>query len=428
MDIKINIEKNNVVTGRSILSSSAKLLDTTIENCTYLEFRTFCDFLESVVLYDDVYIIGNFNSKESNAKDLMLKLNEINDNKFIHILKDSNDKFVINGLSVGKEIKKIVENTFGKKISFVRKQLLPKNFIFRYNDDEKTNFLNKISIALDKENKVEEISTIITDLYKENTNSEFIRHLLRAFEIAAVASVINGSAKFTGSRKPLGLLIYEKNKKIKLKTLTKQIYGYANSLYIAKQSTNKDAPYFQTLLLSIFLNKIKTSTDYLETIIEIRKEFDSFRNNFSQKGCISKKKIDKYNKDLYKTLKYYSEIYRLSSNSNFKNLLQKYSKELFLDEQNINIEYEYTDDEIKDNDSTTANINLTKIAKNSIKFIRDFSRNILINRRNAPLTRYFVEFLNSDSYLLQNDLFSINEFQKNKFFKFDLFLKKYNLM
>jgi len=426
--MEINIEKNNVVTGRSILSSSAKILDTTIENCTYLEFRTFCDFLESVVLYDNVYIIGEFNSKERNAKDLMLKLNELNNNNFIHILKDSNDKFVINKLNVDKEIRSIVENTFGKRISFIRKQLLPKNFIFRYNDDEKTNFLNKISLVLDKENTVEEISTIIADLYKEDTNSEFIRHLLRAFEIAAVASLINGSAKFTGSRKPLGFLIYEKNKGIKLKTLTKQIYGYANSLFITKQTINKDTPYFQTLLLSIFLNKIKTSNDYLEIIIEIRKEFDTFRNNCSQKECSSKKKYDKNNKALYNTLKYYSEIYRLSSNSNFKNLIQKYSKELFLDEQNINIEYEYTDDEIESDDSTTANINLTKIAKNSIKFIREYRRNILINKKNAPLTKYFVELLNSDSFSLQNDLFSINEFHKNKMKKFDLFLKKYKMI
>ena len=102
-----------------------------------------------------------------------------------------------------------------------------------------------------KKDVVEKISTIIANLYKEDTNSEFVRHLLRAFEIAAVASIINGSAKFTGSRKPLGFLICQKNKEIKLKSLTEKIYGYANSLFLTKQTLSKEMPYFQTLLLSI---------------------------------------------------------------------------------------------------------------------------------------------------------------------------------
>lgn len=428
MNIEINIENNNIVSGRSILSSPAKILNPKIKNCTYLEFRTFCDFLESVVLYDNLYIIGEFNQKETNAKELMLKLNELNNEKFIHILNDSNDKFVINKLNVDKEVKKIVESTFGKEISFIRKQLLPKNFIFRYNDDEKTNFLNKISLVVDKKNVIEKISAIITDLYKEDTNSEFIRHLLRAFEIAAVASLINGSAKYTGSRKPLGFLINEKNNEIKFKTITNQIYGYTNSLFLTKQSLNKDTPYFRTLILSIFLEKAKISNNYYKIIIDLRKEFESFRTNFSQKKCNSKIENDRNDKSLFNTLKYYNEIYRLSSNSNFKNLMKKYSKELLLDEQNINIEYEYTDDEIENDDSTTTNINLTKIAKNSIKFILEYRRNISINKKNIPLTLYFVNLLNSNNNSLNNNLFHINEFHRNKMKKFDLFLKKYKIL
>jgi len=427
---KIDISKNNVVSGRSLLTSSAKILDSKIKNCRYLEYRTFIDFLESVILHDNVYIIGNFNEKETKASDLMQKLNELNGSEFIHTLNDSKNHFIINNISVDKIFKEILDNTFSNNIQFIRKQLIPENYIYRYNEDEKTKFLETISRISNGDNVntiTDDIQKEIEKLHKKDTNSEFIKHLFRAFEIAAVAKIINGTAKFTGSRKPVGFLIKTKNKEFKFKSKIYRIYHYANTLFLKNQDISK-SEYYAPLIFVIFLNKLKQLdyNDPLKLIIELRNEFNSYRDYQSINKTSTKKENDKNDKKLYQTFKFYNEIYRLSSDKYLCNFFKKLFNEIFNKNESINLDYEYSNVE-DENDSLTGKINVMLLLKNLAIFINDSYINKTIKKHNKPLTKYFVEALSLKEVKIKNKLFQINEYHKNKMKKFDKFLKKYKI-
>jgi len=424
-DIRIDTDKCIAVTGKSILSSSAKILSTDVSKCTYLEYRTFCDFLEAVILHEKVYVLGQFSERENQAADLMEKLNELNKSNFIFLLNDSDNKFFINRQDVDRQLKNIAINVFQNKISFIRKQLLPKSFTYRYNDDEKTSFINDITLS--DQGQVEIIRDVIVNLFNTKTNSEFLKHLLRGFVIASVASILNGTAKLTGSRKPLSLLIKEKNKDYNFETDLFKIYQHVNNLYLLKQSDNTKQ-FFHPLLLTIFLKRIQSKTDSLILIIKLREEFKQIREAYLNIELNSKKEINKKSKRLQNTYKYFNEIYRFASNNNLKNLGRKYSKELLLDESSVEMKYEFekNNDDTKDDSKVSAGINITKVAKNAIKFIVEFARNKIINKQNEPLTSYFVEQLNTKVPLIE-DFIVIDEFHRNKMRIFDKLISKNKL-
>ncbi len=112
----MNCYKNSVVAGRSILSSAAKILNNNITQCTFLEYKTFSDFLESVILHDYLYIYGNFTSFEEDAKELYDKLNSY-DNRFIYIIDDKTDILTINNVNIDEKIKDLISRIFSNKIS-----------------------------------------------------------------------------------------------------------------------------------------------------------------------------------------------------------------------------------------------------------------------------------------------------------------------
>ena len=424
-DITINSDKCIVVSGKSILSSSAKILSLEISRCTYLEYKTFCDFLESVILHEKIYVLGDFSERENQASDLMNKLNELNETEFIHIINDSVDKFFINRNSIDIQIKRLVDNTFNNEISFIRKQLIPKSFTYRYNDDEKTSFLADIN-SIDIED-IDLLKNKIVNLFNNNPNSEFVKHLFRGFVIASVASILNGTAKFTGSRKAIGFLIKKKNKEQRFETDLFKLYQHVNTLYLVKQKGNQNL-FYQPLLFSIFLSHFEKNKNPLSAIMDLRKEFQHMREIYLNVPITTKKEINKKNTRLENTYNYFDEIYRFASNNNFKNLGSKYSKELLLDESSVEMKYEFDDsDNESDEDSNTSTaINIAKIVKNAIKFLVEFRRNGIINKQNEPLTTYFVKQLNSDILSIENFI-EINEFHKKRMKDYDNLIAKNKL-
>lgn len=435
--ISIDTGKSIVVSGKSILSSTAKILSTNVSRCTYLEYRTFCDFLEAVVLHEKVYILGEFSRRDNLSKDLMQQLNLLNKSEFIFLIDDSNRKFFINRQDVDSQIKNLMNNVFQNKVSFIRKQLLQKSFTSRHNDDERMFFLDDITTSLEefttsnkKEKESEIIKGVIINHCNKQSNSEFLKHLFRGFVIASVATILNGTAKLTGSRKPLSLVIKTNNPKCCFDTDLFKIYQYVNSLYLSKQ-TKDDSHFFQPLLLSIFLKEIQyhNKEESLSLIIKLRKKFKRIRNVYSNIKSDSQREINRKNKKFKNAYKYYNEIYRFASNNNIKNLWSKYSKELFLDEVDTDVkhEFEYNSNEQIENTLTiSSKINIITVVKNAAKFLIQFCKNTIINIQNKPLTTYFVKLLNSQMPVI-DDFIVIDEFHKNKMKTFDNLIAKHKL-
>lgn len=421
-NITINTNKCIAISGKSILSSSAKILSPEFPRCTYLEYRTFCDFLECVILHDEIYVIGDFTERENRASNLMNNLNAQNKTDFIHVIDDSVDKFFINRTSIDVQLKKIVDNTFNNDISFIRKQLIPKSFTYRYNEDEKTTFLTNIQSSDFEDTEL--LKNKLIELFNNHPNSEFVKHLFRAGLIASVASTLNATAKFTGSRKPIGFLIEKKNKEQRFDTDLNKLYKHVNGLYLKKQKNNQNQ-FYQPLLFSIFLKHFEKNKDCFSVIMSLRNEFRHMREVYLNVPLTTKKEINKKNKRLEKTHKYFDEIYRLASNNNLKNLCRKYLKELLLDESSIEMKYKF--DNIngdQDNDSnTSSSINIVNIFKNAIKFLVEFWRNGTINKQNKPLTTYFAKLLNADDLPIDNFI-EINEFNKKGMEQYDSLITK----
>ena len=124
---------NAAVTGKSILTSSVKLLKPDIRNCTYLEFKSFCDFIEAVVIHNNIIILGPFTDRETEALDLVRKLNTQNGIPFIHLEDITEDKLIINNNNVDVVFKEIISKTFtNQNIEFIRHQLFQKSYMDRY--------------------------------------------------------------------------------------------------------------------------------------------------------------------------------------------------------------------------------------------------------------------------------------------------------
>lgn len=421
-DTTINTNKCIAISGKSILSSSAKILLPEISRCTYLEYRTFCDLLECVILHDEVYVLGDFSERENQASNLMKSLNTLNKTDFIHVINDSVDKLFINRTSIDVQLKKIVDNTFNSDISFIRKQLIPKSFTYRYNEDEKAAFLASIK-SIDLEN-IELLKNKIINLFDNSPNSEFVKHLFRGFLIASVASILNGTAKFTGLRKPIGFLIKKKNKEQHFETNLFKLYQHVNGLYLKKQKDNQNE-FYQPLLFSIFLKHIKKNKNPISVIVNLRNEFQHMREVYLNIPITTKKEANKKSKSFENTYKYFDEIYRFASNNHLKNLGKKYSNELLLDSSSIEMKYEVNDSENEsDGDSNASStINIAKIVKNAIKFLVEFTRNGVINRKNKPLTTYLVKQLNTDILPIE-DFIKINEFNKKRMKSYDNLVTK----
>ena len=244
--------------------------------------------------------------------------------------------------------------------------------------------------------------------------------------------MIKGTVRFTGSRKPLGALIILKNKIFKFETTSFSIYKYTNSLFMNYQKElvlSNQIAFYHPLMLSIFLNKLENKMDSLDTIINLRKEFESFRkvnSKISVNLNLASSRL-KYSKFRKNTKKYLNEIYRFASDNNFLNLLRKYYKEILLDEPNIKLDFDFNESEDDKNAGTSTSINLAKIIKNIIKFTVDFFKNRKIKKKTSTLSKYFAELINSKFITFESKLINIKEFQTKKMKVFDQFVKNFNL-
>jgi hypothetical protein len=414
---------NSVVSGRSLLASPAKLLNPNIEHCTYLEYKTFCDFLEAVLLHEEVYIIGDFNEREKTALSFMQKLNS--NGEFIFTVDDSKDIFFIGDNNIDVRIKEIVSHTFNDRISFIRKQLLQYIYTDRYNDDERIEFLTNVIEIINKpgSNILSEIQSLIINKFRSARDSEFTKHLLRAVNIAAYSSFINGSAKFTGSRKPLGILIIKKNSHFNFSTPAFTIYKLLNFLFIKNQKKiieEEKLNYFQPLILSIFLHKLDKKENAIDTLLILRNEFKEFRNK-----CKIKFNTGGINL-ISDTKKYFNEVNRLSSNNNFLNLLKKYYREILLDD-NINIDYEVSESESTQESSSTTSVPISRIVKNIIKFNIEFYKNKKIKKDSSPLVNYFTLLKKGELSTFDHKIVKVNEYYKNNMKTFDSFINEFNI-
>lgn len=434
-----NIE-NAAVTGKSILTSSVKILNTDIRNCTYLEFKSFCDFIEAVVIHDNIIILGPFTDRETEALDLVQKLNTENKSPFIYLEDSTEDKLIINNNNVDVVFKEILSKTFrSQSIEFVRHQLFQKSHTNRYTDDEKTEYLDQfVKICTesdDDENCFNSLEEHLANYFKSARESEFIKYLFRAFMIATYAKIVNGTALFTGSRKPIGALIKERNQEFPFVTLPCSIYRYANSIYLNNKRHlffEEKIKFYYPLLLSIVTGKIKSKETVLHTIFELRTEFKEFRKNIvEQENHLTGAKAIKKHKNLIKDTKsYYNEIGLFLSDSILSNLGKKYSNEIIFDEVEVKFQYEDDTDNTNgegDETSTSSSLNVIKIAKHAVKFLRDFSKYKKTKQLTKPLGMYLCNYLNEDKIHPLDTIINIKEYYYQNMRVFDKFTRKNNL-
>jgi len=430
---------NTAVTGKSILTSSAKILNTDIRNCTYLEYKSFCDFIEAVVIHDNIVILGPFTQMENKALELLQKLNAENGSTFVHVEDIKTDKLIVNNNNIDNVFKDILSRTFrNQNVEFVRHQLFQKIHTDRYTDDEKNEYLKSfVKIYTESENDTSCFNTLeefLENSFRSARESEFIKYLFRAFMIAAYSKSINGTALFTGSRKPIGALIKERNEEFSFETLPCSIYRYANSIYLNHKRhlfLEEKIKFYYPLLLSIVMGKIENKGDVLDTIFKLRTEFMEFRKNIVEKERHSNAaKVIKKHEKLMKDIKsFYDERGQLLSDNNLSNLGRKYSKELIFDKIDFKLQFEDDKDSSdgEDGSSMSSSINLYKIVKNGVKFIRDYFINRKIRRLTKPLGKYLCDYLNQNKIHPLNKIINIEDYYYQKMRVFDKFVRKHNL-
>ena len=433
-----NIE-NAAVSGKSMLTSSLKIMKPDINNCTYLEFKSFCDFIEALVIHDNIIILGPFTDKEKEASDWVQQLNAKNKIPLIHIEDTRQKKLLINNNNVDVAFKEVLSKTFlNQDIEFVRHQLFQKSPTDRYTDDEKNAYLSRF-VNIFKESSNDEtcfhkFEQYLSTSFKSARESEFIKYLFRAFMIAAYAKSINGTALFTGSRKPIGALIKQRNTDYLFQTYPCSVYRYANSIYLNHKRHlffEEKIKFYYPLLLSIVAKKTKNKQSVLDTIFELREEFKDFRAKIAAKEnqSIAAKAIKKHKKLLKQTRSFYDERGRLLSDNNLSNLGKKYSSELLFDETEVKLQFEGESDnsDEDDNSSASASLNLVKIAKNVVKFTRDFFINRKIKRLTKPLGGYLCNYLNQNGIPPLETIINIKDYYFQDMRVFDKFNRKNNL-
>lgn len=430
MNGNLQIDLNACISGRSLLSSTAKILKRNTKECTYLEFRTFCDFLEAISLHDTIYIITNIEDITRDIQELVDFFNNHYNRQIISFINIKEERFLVNSNSVDTIIKELIDIVFDGKMSFIRQQLYANKETSRRTDDSKDDYLECFTSLLKEENYIinEKYLDFFVNTFHNNSDSEFKKHLFRAIIIAAVAIAAKGTAKFTGTRKSIGGFIIERYKKYTFSSFPHFIYCYANSLYMNKKRNiffDKKLDYYHHLLLSIY-QSISNDSTQLKTMFTFRDIFEGFRNNnklFNSELAFEQRKIEnaKYNYTVY-----LNDKVRLLSKNNLVGCLKKYFKEIFLDKKNVNFIFnteEYSNTS-KNDFIFSSSINVTTLIKNFIKYIVEYFKSVSIAKKIRPLDTYLIDKLNSEQVKFFKE---INKYYLFRMRIYDTYIRKYKL-
>ena len=339
MKTNITIEKNSFISGRSILTSTIKILNKTINECTYLEFRTFCDFLEGFFLHDKLYIVTDINNISPDIEKFKNLINNHYNKSIINFIDVKSEDLFINDRSIDEIIKEINDEILNGRISFVRDQLYSVTELGRRTNDSKDDYLNNFTdlLTIQKMEINDKHLDFYVNTFHNSTDDEFKNHLFRAVIIAAVAIAAKGTAKFTGTRKTLGGFIIKNYNKYSFSTFPHFIYLYANALYMNYKRNvffEKTLDYYHHLILSIFQSEIHRQ-DVLQTLFLVRDKFKNYRNNgdYYYSELAKKQKKIKTLKEKY--IIFLDDKARLLTKYNLLIFLKKFGKELFIDTKNI---------------------------------------------------------------------------------------------
>lgn len=273
----------------SALITTAQAITSSGRELDYLEFSAFADFVETLLLHDNLVIIGELDNEELAYIDSWNR--DFNDQVIIAISPDDLGQYVETE-SVDRELNRLLTAAFGNDAPALSWDMLserPEGLSraawqrARFAEKFRSMFTWKDNIVdVDDDRLASFLLSELRAAYTDSDRRYTVYNIYRVFLIASLARVQAATAVADGLRKPvLGLLERRMGVRVAA-TLAKRLYDLTNEVY---RSTRESATFNRLRDVPLALGYVATMTtqraEMPSALVAARATFEPFRRKLA---------------------------------------------------------------------------------------------------------------------------------------------------
>lgn len=284
----VHPERFCAVGGTSLVTSTRRALATE-EPISYFEFCALSEFLDSLLLHDQVVILGTLGPEDEKFLELLRR--DLGESTVLVVDTPTSFDDIANRPAVQQVLRSILEDTFGRNAPTLSPVMLNERVRpSRMSDDYKGEVIRTFASFCSQFDGIwrcdyDRLAAYLVDEQLKSLTSAdhkfVVNYLFRTFLLAAVAAVHDGSILAEGLRKYVLSLLQARLKRKAPVTLAKRLYEIANAAYRAAMHPLASEYPFVSLGVSRILFDSAERTKVLGATRVLRAHLAPYRESLS---------------------------------------------------------------------------------------------------------------------------------------------------